>query len=103
VLVVDDEEVVLQVLSTLLERKGHAYETVTDGEAAIAKLREKPFHLVITDKNLPGLSGLDVLREAKAASPDTDVIMMTGFSSMDSAIEALNLARPPTWRSPSMT
>ncbi|MHB8875274.1 MAG: response regulator [Myxococcaceae bacterium] len=91
VLVVDDEDIVRQVLCTLLERKGYPFEAVADGEAAVALLREKPFHLVITDKNLPGLSGLDVLREAKAAGPETDVIMMTGYSSMDSAIQALNL------------
>ena len=91
VLVVDDEDAVRGVLEMLLSRRGHQHQTVQTGEAAVDAVRAQRFDLVITDKNLPGISGLDVLREVKQRSPDTDVILMTGYSSMDSAIDALNL------------
>lgn len=92
VLIVDDEATVCQVLETALGKRGHQYVTVKDGEeAAIALRKQDPFHLVITDKNLPGKSGLEVLKEVKELSPETDVIVMTGYSSAESAIEALNL------------
>lgn len=90
VLVVDDEEAVRGVLEMLLSREGHLHHVVQSGEAAVDALAQRRFDLVITDKNLPGISGLDVLREVKRKSPDTDVIVMTGYASMDSAIEALN-------------
>ena len=91
VLLVDDEEAVRGVLQMLLSRRGHQHQAVQTGEAAVDAVCAQRFDLVITDKNLPGISGLDVLREVKRRSADTDVILMTGYSSMDSAIEALNL------------
>ena len=90
VLVVDDEEAVRGVLEMLLSRKGYTHSIVDSGEAAVDLLSREKFDLVITDKNLPGLGGLDVLREVKERSPDTEVILITGYASMDSAIAALN-------------
>ncbi|HZA13850.1 MAG TPA: response regulator, partial [Myxococcaceae bacterium] len=90
VLVVDDDDAVRGVLQMLLSRKGHLHQVVQTGEAGVDAISAQRFDLVITDKNLPGISGLDVLREVKRRSPDTDVILMTGYASMDSAIEALN-------------
>ncbi len=90
VLVVDDEDVVRNVLGMVLSKAGHPFVEAATGEAALKALREDRFQLVITDKNLPGMTGLEVLRQTKAASPETDVIMMTGYASMESAIEALN-------------
>jgi DNA-binding response OmpR family regulator len=90
VLVVDDEEAVRGVLQMLLSRRGHQHQVVQTGEAAVDAISAQRFDLVITDKNLPGMSGLDVLREVKRRSPDTAVILMTGYASMDSAIDALN-------------
>jgi len=90
VLVVDDEEVVRGVLRILLSRKSYEHALVDTGEAAVDALSRARFDLVITDKNLPGISGLDVLREVKRRSPDTDVILMTGYASVDSAVGALN-------------
>lgn len=91
VLIVDDEEVVRGVLQAVLSRKGYQHSSVHTGEAAVTALERERFALIITDKNLPGMSGLDVMKAAKEKSPDTSVIMMTGYASMDSAIEALNL------------
>lgn len=90
VLIVDDEEVVRGVLQAVLTRRGYPFSSVHTGEAAVQAVQREKFALVITDKNLPGISGLDVLREVKHHAPETDVILMTGYASMDSAIEALN-------------
>ena len=90
VLVVDDEEMICDLVNMTLQ-DSYEVETVLDGKAAEAALAVKPAHLVLTDKNLPGMSGLDVIRVAKASNPDTDVILMTGYASTESAIEALNL------------
>jgi CheY-like chemotaxis protein len=90
VLVVDDEDVVRGILELLLSRKGYAHSLASTGEEAVNALSRHRFDLVITDKNLPGISGLEVLRVVKARAPDTDVILMTGYASMDSAIDALN-------------
>lgn len=90
VLVVDDEETICDLVMLTLQEK-YEVKTVLDGEHGVAELKSRPYHLVITDKNLPVMSGLDVMRAAKASNPETDVIMMTGYSSKESAIEALNL------------
>lgn len=95
VLVVDDEEVVRSVLEAILSKKHYAYESVDSGEAAIESFQRalgagKPFNLVISDKNLPGMTGLDLLKEVKQVHRETDFILMTGYASMDSAIDALN-------------
>src|SRR5918996_1017418 len=90
VLVVDDDDAVRGVLQMLLSRKGHLHQVVQTGEAAVDAISAQRFDLVITDKNLPGISGLEVLREVKRRSPDTDVLLMTGYASMDSAIDPLN-------------
>lgn len=91
VLIVDDEAVVRDVLELLLAKAGHEFTSVDSGEAALAALQKARFDLVLTDKNLPGITGVDVLREAKRVAPDIDVIMMTGYSSTESAISAVEL------------
>jgi len=57
----------------------------------MAEIQKHPFDLVITDKNLPGMSGIDLLREVKQRNPETDLMLMTGYGTMDSAIDALNM------------
>jgi DNA-binding NtrC family response regulator len=91
VLIVDDEEVVRNVLETILSKKAYPFVSVADAEAAMAEIQKHPFDLVITDKNLPGMSGIDLLREVKKKNPETDLMMMTGYGTMDSAIDALNM------------
>lgn len=90
VLVVDDEETICDLVGLAL---GEKYEvtSVLDGASACEKVATSAFHLVITDKNLPLKNGLEVMRAARAANADTDVILMTGYASTESAIEALNL------------
>lgn len=90
VLIVDDEEVVREVLEQVLTRRGYRFQSANTGEMALSALEQGTWDLVISDKNLPGMSGLDVLRAVKERAPTTEFILMTGYASMDSAIEALN-------------
>src|SRR5262249_31077097 len=90
VLLVDDEPVILDVLARVLAKNGHEIAQAKDGETAVKLVWERGFHVVITDKNLPGMSGLELIKQVKELSPDTDCVMMTGYSSKEAAIDALN-------------
>jgi CheY-like chemotaxis protein len=91
VLVVDDEVVVLTVLREALRRGGYRVTTAASAEEAIDLMRKRRFDLVLTDKNLPGASGLEVLRVARTLDPSPAVVLITGYSSYDSAVEALDI------------
>src|SRR5688572_11871182 len=91
VLVVDDEVVVLTVLREALRRGGYRVTTAASAEEAIDLMRKRRFDLVLTDKNLPGASGLEVLRVARTLDPAPAIVLITGYSSFDSAVEALDI------------
>jgi CheY-like chemotaxis protein len=91
VLVVDDEAVVLTVLREALRRGGYRVTTAASAEEAIDLMHKRRFDLVLTDKNLPGASGLDVLRAARNLAPAPAIVLITGYSSYDSAVEALDI------------
>ena len=91
VLVVDDEVVVLTVLREILRRSGYRVTTAASAEEAIALMQARQFDLVLTDKNLPGASGMEVLRVARTLKPPPAVVMITGYSSYDSAAIALDI------------
>jgi CheY-like chemotaxis protein len=91
VLLVDDEAVVLMVLREALRRGGYRVTTAASGEEAIELMHGRPFDLVLTDKNLPGISGLEVARVARGLPSPPAVILMTGYSSYESAVEALDI------------
>jgi len=91
VLVVDDEVVVLTVLRELLRRSGYRVTTAASAEEAIELMQKRCFDLVLTDKNLPGASGLEVLRVARTLDPAPAVVMITAYSSYDSAVSALDI------------
>lgn len=88
-LLVDDEPVVHDILKRILSK--HECTSVMDGEAAVKAIWEKGFHVVITDKNLPGMGGLEVMQRIKELAPETDVVMITGYSSKEAAMRALEL------------
>src|SRR6185436_5924898 len=88
---VDDEVVVLTVLREALRRGGYRVTTAASAEEAIDLMRRRRFDLVLTDKNLPGASGLEVLRVARTLDPPPAVVLITGYSSYDSAVEALDI------------
>ena len=91
VIVVDDDVSILRILKQLLKDKGYNVFAASDGKEAIELISMNDFDLVITDLMMPESNGLDVLRKAKAKNPRTQVIMITGFATLDSAIEALKL------------
>lgn len=89
VLIVDDEPNMRAVLSDVLAEEGYEVAVARDGAECLAKVGPGDFHVVVLDLKLPDTSGIDVLREIKARSPESVVIMITAFSSVDTAIEAM--------------
>jgi len=91
ILVVDDDAAFRAVTSALLEDEGYAVTCAADGSEALTLLRERHFDLVLSDLVMAEVSGLQVLETAKTLSPATIVIMVTGFASVESAVEAIKL------------
>jgi len=89
ILLVDDEAIALTNLTHVLQREGYAVTACRDGEAALAALKRSEFDLVLTDLKMPGIDGMEVLREVRASYPDVPVIMITGYATLDSAVEAM--------------
>ncbi|MEE9565924.1 MAG: response regulator [Desulfobacteria bacterium] len=91
ILVIDDEDSIRKLLKISLTHKGYEVVIAEDGEKGIeAFQREKP-HIVLTDIKMPGIDGIEVLKQIKGLYPDTQVIVITGHGDMQSAVEALQL------------
>jgi excisionase family DNA binding protein len=91
VLVVDDEASIRDLLSKTLALAEYDVDVAPDGRSALERMRMYPYDLLIADLKMPGMDGLSVIREAKRYKADLPVIVITGFSTEASAIEALNL------------
>ena len=91
VLVVDDEASIRDLLSKTLALAEYDVDLAPDGRTALERLRIIPYDLLITDLKMPGVDGLAVIREARRMKADMPVIIITGFSTEASAIEAVNL------------
>ena len=91
ILVVDDEQAVRDLLAKTLTMADYDVDSAPDGASAIARLRPVEYDLLITDLKMPGMDGLSVIREARRTAPDLPVIIITGYSTEASAIEAINL------------
>jgi two-component system response regulator AtoC len=91
ILVVDDEVNIRNALVTMLEKKVYRVCGVGTGEEALRHLDEAKINLVITDLRMPGIGGMEFLRRLKAKWPDTEVVVMTAFGSIDTAVEAMRL------------
>ena len=89
ILVVDDERSMREFLEIFLAKKGHSVHTAENGSDALERISELEYDLVVTDLKMPGISGLEVLEETKKQWPDTQVIVMTAFSTTETAIEAM--------------
>ncbi len=89
ILVVDDEPDICKTLAFLLGREGYAVTTADSGEQAVGKLMEEHFDVVLTDLKMGKLDGMGLLEKTRDLTPDTAVIMMTAFASVESAIEAM--------------
>jgi DNA-binding NtrC family response regulator len=91
VLVVDDELNIRTALAKLLAQAGHVTLTAENGEQALGLLEDEPADLVITDLKMVGGDGLDVLRAVKQRWPESEVILLTAYGTIDSAVEAMKL------------
>ncbi len=91
VLVAEDEEGVRTFLAEALEGAGHDVVAVPDGTAALAALREGGFDVLLTDLRMPGADGMTVVRAARTEQPDVEVIVLTAFGAVATAVEAMKL------------
>jgi DNA-binding NtrC family response regulator len=89
ILIVDDEMIMRESLAGWLERDGHHVETVSSGEDALERLKDTRFDILLLDIKMEGMSGLDVLKRIKESDPDVDVVMITAYGSISTAIEAM--------------
>jgi len=89
ILIVDDELIMRESLAGWLERDGHAVQTAASGEEALEKIKAAHFDILLVDIKMEGISGLDVLRKVKESDPDAEVVMITAYGSIPSAIEAM--------------
>ena len=91
ILIVEDEAQMCELLMSFFSEKGYRVDTIQDGEGALLRLEEQDYALVITDIKLPGISGLELLVRIRVDWPEVAVIIMTAFSSISSAVEAMKL------------
>ncbi len=89
ILVVDDERVIREILAEFLTLEGFSVHTVEDGEKALTELRLNPYDLLITDLKMPRLSGLQLLEKIEAERLGVLTVLMTGFGTVETAIEAM--------------
>ena len=91
VIVIDDEPIVCQRLRSTLEKTGLEIETFTDPHAAMRRIAEKSFQVLITDLKMREVDGIEILKWAQQVSPATKVIIITGFATVETAREALKI------------
>jgi len=91
ILVVDDDESLRRVTQVQLQQAGYEVVTAADGYQALAAMEKSPQDLMITDLKMPGLCGVDLLKRIKADYPETIVILVTAFGTVESAVEAMKL------------
>jgi len=89
ILIVDDEEHIRKILTIMLSKKGYQTETAASGREALELAGQKPFDVVITDLRMPGMDGLELLRRLKELDADLTIIIITAFSTVETAIEAM--------------
>ena len=101
ILVVDDEEVVRRSYARILAEMDCDAQAAADGEQALQAMAQRPFDVVLLDIRMPGMQGLDVLRTIKRRWPASEVVIVTGYPTVESAAKALRLgacdylAKPP--------
>jgi DNA-binding NtrC family response regulator len=88
ILVLDDEPIVCKRLKPALEKLGYRVDTFTESTEAIQQIQQKPYDIVITDLKMEGIDGMQFLEEVKRRSQDTEVIVITGFATLETAKES---------------
>ncbi len=90
-LIVDDEALVCESLQEMLTLEGYSVDTAPDGTAALAKVAENRYQLILSDMRMPGLNGVELLKELRGRAPDTAIIFITGHGHIEGAVEAIKL------------
>ena len=91
ILVVDDESAIRYSITKTLQRVGFQVESAASGEEALQMMGQKNYDVVLTDIRMPGITGVDLLSRIKEESPDAIVILLTGYASLDTAVDSLRL------------
>ncbi|NLF78091.1 MAG: response regulator, partial [Chloroflexi bacterium] len=91
ILVVDDEGAIRYSISKTLQRVGYQVHTAASGEEALEMMQRQNYDVVLTDIRMPGLTGVELLARIKEQAPDAVVILLTGYASLETAIESLRL------------
>jgi DNA-binding NtrC family response regulator len=91
VLAVDDEEVVCESIRRVLTAEGYVVRTTTSSKEGVELLRRESFDLLLLDIKMPEMDGIEVLRRARDVSPETEVLIVTGYATIDTAVEAIKL------------
>lgn len=91
ILIVDDDEFILGSLGEFLKTEGHEVDSAVSFDEALAALQRKPYNIVISDVNMPGADGFELLRVIRRRYPASVVIMITGYGTIDSAVEAIKM------------
>ncbi|HCR13559.1 response regulator [Solidesulfovibrio sp.] len=89
-LILDDEPIVVKRLKPAFQKAGYDVAVFTDSAAALAAFEQNPAHIVITDLKMEGMDGIAFLDRIKAVSPDTGVIVITGFATLETAKESFH-------------
>jgi two-component system response regulator HydG len=89
VLVVDDQRNMRATTAIVLRSAGHLVEEAEDGAGALRRIQQEAFDVVLTDLRMPSVDGMEVLREAQRLSPETQVIVMTAYGTIESAVDAI--------------
>jgi DNA-binding response OmpR family regulator len=91
ILVIDDEVAVNNNIRKILARKGYDVEQAVTRDEALKKIETKPYHLVLLDLKIPGVKGLELLKAVRDNNPDANVIIITGYASIETAVEAARI------------
>ncbi|MBL8921907.1 MAG: response regulator [Myxococcaceae bacterium] len=91
ILVIDDDRSARMLLERVLTRAGHSVVLVDTAEEGLTRLKAEPFDLLVTDKNLPGLDGLEVLKQARTVRPSLRALLITGFPTPETQTAAHEL------------
>ncbi len=91
VLAIDDEQIVRISCERVLRIAGYDIDTSADGQSALKMIDEKKYDLILTDLKMPGMDGIEVMSEIKKRLPGTRVIVVTGYSTLDTAVKAIKM------------
>ncbi|HBA54318.1 response regulator [Syntrophorhabdus aromaticivorans] len=91
ILVVDDNKELREILEEYLRVEGNVTDGAANGREALAKHGENPYDLIVTDLNMPEVTGMELIRSIKRDNDDTEFIIVTGYASLDSVVEAVKM------------